>query len=203
MIRPHSDYLVFELDSGESILCSVEAIAFELVEAVAGLADRNIIENAARAVVHYFREELRRETVSIHEFIDSLSFVLKEFGYEVEIRNIESQYSEEQGEYLGEVEIMKERSQSNSLVEILEKQRKTGALMELGFFKKIREIVAHELQGNPDILLFTELRPCVQSMLASSKWTRRCELFSRQIISYIEACLCQDGNVRNMRMVIR
>lgn len=203
MIRLHSDYLVFELDSGESVPCSVEAIAFELVEAVAGLADRNVIENAARAVVHYFREELGKESVCINEFIDSLSFVLKEFGYEVETRSFESLSAEENDEIPSDSETQITKSQSNSLVEILEDQREKGELMELSFFKQLRETVLSELQDQPDILLFTGLRPCVQTMLSASRWTGRCESFSQQIVSYIEECLCFDGGGRNMHMVIR
>lgn len=198
MIRLHSDYLVFELDSGESVPCSVEAIAFELVEAVSGLTDRNIIENAARAVVHYFREELHKETVSIQEFIESLAFVLKGFGFEVETRNINSLDSPE---HLPAFSLCPPTTRS--LVDILDKQPNRGGLMELQFFQHLRKTLKEELKDNPQLILFTELRPCVQSFLATSRWTKKCESFSAQIVQFLQECLTSDSNTSNLKMVIR
>jgi dimeric dUTPase (all-alpha-NTP-PPase superfamily) len=197
MIRLHSDYLVFELESGESVPCSVEAIASELVEAVSGLTDRNIIENAARAVVHYFREEQKQEVVNIREFIDCLAFVLKGFGFEVETNDIACDLPSHGNESISD------RFRTTHLVDILEILRDQGALMEMHFFQKLRTLLNDHLSSSAEIIQFTGVRPCVQQLLACGRWTKRCEAFRQQIVLFLEECLLTDGCGHCNRMVIR
>lgn len=205
MIRLHSDYLVFELDTGEAIPCSVEAIAFELVEAIAGMTDRNIIENAARAVVHYFREELKQEAVSIKEFIECLSFVLKGFGFEIETKNLPSNEPtlDDLEDQLNANDPDSTKIYTNSLVDILDNQRKQGSVMEMGFFQELRSTINDDLSHHPDFIQFTGLRPCVQSLLSTNRWTKKCESLSKQLVQYLEECAFKDGGGQNLTMVIK
>lgn len=196
MIRLHSDFLVFELESGETIPCSVEAIACELVEAVSGLTDKSIIENAARAVVHYFREDQSQEVVSIQEFIDCLAFVLRGFGFEVETVNEGAGTKAAAG-------IASSTTARTSLLDFAESRREDGTIMEMDFFLKLRDHLKTHLQENPDLLLFTGVRPCVQRILSSNRWTRRCEALREQLVLFLEECLTKDGSGRCHRMVIR
>lgn len=193
MIRLHSDFLVFELESGETIPCSVEAIACELVEAVSGLTDKSIIENAARAVVHYFREDQSQEIVSIQEFIDCLAFVLRGFGFEVETVTEGKTTKPAAGV----------ATARTSLVDFVESRREDGTIMEMDFFLKLRDHLKSHLQENPDLLLFTGVRPCVQRILSSNRWNRRCEALREQLVLFLEECLTRDGSGRCHRMVIR
>lgn len=202
MIRLHSDYLVFELESGESIPCSVDTIANELVDAVAGLNDKSIIENAARAVVHYFREEKNQEVVSIKEFIDCLAFVLKGFGFEVELKNSVSQNTLNSSSPFPASTDM-QLGKWTSLTQLLETHCQHGALMELHFFQSLRCLVAENLKDSPEIVLFTGLRPCVQSLLSARRWTKQCEKLRLQIVFYLDDCLNAEAHRFPLKMMIR
>nr|MBI1231037.1 hypothetical protein [Cytophagales bacterium] len=202
MIRLHSDYLVFELESGESIPCSVDTIANELVDAVAGLNDKSIIENAARAVVHYFREEKNQEIVSIKEFIDCLAFVLKGFGFEVELKNSGTLQKGNPGSQTPPSS-HPQLPKWTSLTQFLETHCHHGALMELHFFQSLRTLLAENLKDSPEIVLFTELRPCVQSLLSARRWTKQCEKLRWQIVFYLEDCLNAEAHRIPLKMMIR
>src|SRR5438552_3224385 len=66
LLRP--DCLVFKTPNGESIPCAVEKVTVELIGGAVDSLDKDLIRNAAVAVLHYFREELGRQTVTMAEF---------------------------------------------------------------------------------------------------------------------------------------
>ena len=76
MIHLRHDCLVFEFPTGELIPCSAEEIALELSLEEGQSFDPEILKNAAAAVLHYFRFELQRQEVSLHEFAAALRRVL-------------------------------------------------------------------------------------------------------------------------------
>ena len=55
MIQLHPDCLLFEMPGGEAIPCSAELITVNLLGEAADLLDPDLVQNAARAVIHYFR----------------------------------------------------------------------------------------------------------------------------------------------------
>ena len=83
MIQLHNDCLLFQLEDGQMIPCSVERFTFELVGDALGDVDADVIRNAASAVVHYFKAELNRTTITVGEFTQALEQVLKAFGLSV------------------------------------------------------------------------------------------------------------------------
>jgi len=72
MIALQSDCLLFQLASGESIPCSAETISFEITGNSRGLIEPELLHHAAASVFHYFKRELRRETVTVGEFAMAL-----------------------------------------------------------------------------------------------------------------------------------
>ena len=71
MINLRPDCLVFELSTGEQVPCSAEELALELVLGPGVTLDPEVIRNAAAAVLHYFKAELGRHSVSVVELIAS------------------------------------------------------------------------------------------------------------------------------------
>ncbi|MEO8429221.1 MAG: hypothetical protein ABI651_19190, partial [Verrucomicrobiota bacterium] len=80
MIQLHSDCLVFKSETGPAIPCSAELVTIELIGEAAELLDPDLLRNAAAAVLHYFKEELGRSTVSMNEFSKALEHILRTFG---------------------------------------------------------------------------------------------------------------------------
>ena len=73
MIKLHSDCLVFETAQGEQIPCSAESVSVEMLGDAGAVIDPEVVRAAAAAVLHYFRHELGRESVTVAEFVDRKS----------------------------------------------------------------------------------------------------------------------------------
>src|SRR5882724_12791897 len=80
MIALASDYLLFRMANGESVPISVEMLSVELMGETTELFDSEFVRHAANAVFHYFKHELRRQTVTVGEFAGALEKVLRGFA---------------------------------------------------------------------------------------------------------------------------
>ena len=121
MIQLRSDCLVFETAQGHSIPCSAELVTIELIGETASLLDPDTVRNAAAAVLHYFKEELKRNTVSVAEFSQALEQVLRGFGFS-----------------LSSAEASIEETPSLGL-DLLRLANDSGKGFELVFFPKLRD----------------------------------------------------------------
>src|SRR5580698_11447589 len=79
MITLAEDCLVLRDISGEGIPCSVETISVELIGENASMFDAEFIKQAAGAVLHYFRDELGRQSITMAEFSQALENILRGF----------------------------------------------------------------------------------------------------------------------------
>ena len=84
MIQLRSDCLEFEMSTGETFPCSAETVTVELIGKAVESIDPEIVRHAAEAVLHYFKEELGRQHVTIDEFSNALEKVLKRMGFSVD-----------------------------------------------------------------------------------------------------------------------
>src|SRR4051794_24010522 len=83
MIQLHRDYLLFETAEGQIIPCSAEFVAVELIGDAASSLDPELVQQAASAVLHYFKEDLGWTTVSVGEFSKALEQALQALGLRV------------------------------------------------------------------------------------------------------------------------
>src|SRR6185436_13208460 len=83
MIQLSNDSLVFQLSNGESVPCSVERFTIELIGEAANSIDSELIRNAANAVLHHFKSDLMRDSVTLGEFSEALEKVLRSLGLNV------------------------------------------------------------------------------------------------------------------------
>ncbi|MGH7970568.1 MAG: hypothetical protein ACREIC_17720, partial [Limisphaerales bacterium] len=74
-----TDCLLFRFNSGDCVPFSAEMISVELMGDSASWFDQDFVRHAARAVFHYFRHELCRQTVTVGEFSSALEKVLRGF----------------------------------------------------------------------------------------------------------------------------
>src|SRR5580700_6870048 len=83
MILLRADCLIFQTTDGEQIPCSAEWVTMELMGEGVALIDPEIVHHASAAVLHYFKDELQREHVSVGEFAVALEKALRGFGLSV------------------------------------------------------------------------------------------------------------------------
>lgn len=172
LLRP--DCLVFETSDGEHIPCTAKEVTFELIGDAAKWLDAEIIENAAAAVLHYFRSERQQETVSVAQFGLALEKALVGLGLEVKLS-----------------EASETASPGRPLVEA-DLRGFAGDGGELFFFPRLREEIRRRLDGTPRVLRFHGLRACVKQMTGAKRWGARCRALNDQIVDYLRTCFSTE-----------
>ena len=175
MIQLSSDYLFFQMPSGEAIPCSAQTVTVELMGDSVSLLDQETVRNAARAVLHYFKEEQGRSSVTVGEFSQALAAVLRGFGLSV----------------MTEDPPPPSRRALDLDLRILAMD--SGKSFELRFFPRLREEVRRGLRRSPGNLRFRGLRGCVKQLAGARRWSRRCQILNDQIVDYLRICLREEA----------
>jgi len=171
MIALHNECLVFQLNNGESVPCSADMIAVEIVGETNSLLEPETLRHAAASVFHYFKTELARESVTIGEFSLALEKTLHHLGYSI--------HAHPPGGEPGEI--------SDADLGLL--ARETGGSLELHFFPRLRDEMRIRLRTSPRVLRFHGLRGCVKQLAGARRWSPRCEQLQDQIVNYLRGCL--------------
>jgi hypothetical protein len=171
MIQLHSDYLVFEVSGGDKIPCSVEKLTIEVLADSLDQIDPDVIQHAAAAVLHYFRDDLGRVNVTIDEFTSALEHVLTGLGYRVEGSSAPATTSTEVVE-----------ADLGAMAESL------GDALELGFYPRLRKELRELLATTPRMIRFRGLRPCAKRLARVRRWCPRSVRVSDEIVGFLRAC---------------
>ena len=185
MIQLHPDYLIFQTAQGELIPCSAESVTIELIGDASSLLDPDTVRQAAAAVVHYFKEELGQQTVSVGDFSQALERVLNSFGYEVSTTTLD--------------ESPDLRMTQSDLAEIA----CSSGPFELTFFQHLREEFHRQAQSSPDVVSFSGLKPTVKALVGAKRWCDRCEKLSDQIVEFLRECLILEKANQSCALVVR
>lgn len=175
MIALASDCLLFQTPEGESIPFSAEMISIELMGASSKVLDADFVRQASKAVFHYFRNELRRETVTVAEFAEALETVLRSFGYRVQTD-------------VGPNE--SERPAVDSDLQRLAQESAGGC--ELFFFPRLRDELRLKLKQDPRMVRFHGLRGCVKHLAGARRWSHRCQTLEEKILQFLRECLSAE-----------
>lgn len=188
MIQLASECLVFQNPNGDLIPCASELVSVELVGGE-DLVDPEILKNAAATVLHYFRVELCRDTVTLGEFSEALERVLRKFGVSVQskIKGAPETYAQ------APVAV-------KSLVALA---REAGNAGELAFFPRLREAVRDQLDQAPGLMCFSDLRACVKHLTGARRWSPRCQVLGDQIVEFLRGCVTNDNRGRKCALVVR
>jgi hypothetical protein len=184
MIQLHHDYLLLETSNGETIPCSAELVAVELVGKSAPAQDLEVVKQAAAAVLYYFKHDLGRDSVSIGDFSVALSRVLTSFGVKI---------SEDDSADAGPEEVSDLRQLACD----------SGKGFELAFFPHLREELRKKLSGSPPVLKFQGLRGCVKQLLGAKRWNHRCQELNDQIVVYLRECLSSEEPSISCGLVVK
>lgn len=173
MILLRRDCLVFKNSKGEGIPEPAKEFAVDVIGEALGNLDEEVVKNAAEAVLHYFKEELGRTSITIGEFSTALEETLRKLGYHIKSAKTKSKVTDP--------EVL-----TRDLQEIASQ---SGIGYELMFFSRLRDEVRTGIGQAPQILRFLGLRKCVKHLLGAKKWNLRCQVLSDQIVDYLRTCL--------------
>jgi hypothetical protein len=174
MIRLKTDCLIFQTSDGELVPCSAEWVALELMGEGGGLIDPAILHHVSAAVLHYFKHDLRREFVSVGEFVLALEKALRAFGLTI--------YADTEP---GRLPAAQQSVLDSNLHELA---RSAGKGFELLFFPHLRQELRSKLGQSPRVLRFHGLRGCVKHLAGAERWTPRCQNLNDQIVDYLRSC---------------
>lgn len=184
MIWLGTDYLLFQMPTGESIPFSSEAIAVELLEETEGEIDAELVRQAAMACYFYFKQELQRDKVTVAEFAKAMEKVLD--GFEVSIVPNHAPPADR-------------RLVESNLAALA---ASTGREFELGFFPRLRDELREQLRTNPDVVRFSGLRECVKQLAGARRWSPRCQAMEEQIVGFMRECLSAEARSTHCTLVL-
>jgi len=146
----------------------------EILGDAIGLLDEEIIKQASEGVLHYFKSELGKTSVTIAEFSAALEHALRALGLHVA--------SADDKESKAAAELRVVRSDLSHLAGAAEQG------FELMFFGRLRSALAEVLEQSPDVVHFRGLRPCVKQLLQAKRWTPGCQSLNDQIVDFLRGC---------------
>jgi hypothetical protein len=184
MIALSSDCLLFKLTNGESVPCSAEMISIEIVGNSDNLLDPEMLRHAAASVFHYFKVELKLETVTVGEFAGALEKVLRGLGLTIRAGELET------------------RSQEIIETDLGLLARQSADSLELFFFPKLRNELRQQLRQSPRVLRFRGLRGCVKQLAGARRWSARCEKMQEQVVEYLRGCLTAEPEQNECALVV-
>jgi hypothetical protein len=170
------------------IPCSVDAMSIKLIGSVAGDLDREVVQQAASAVLFYFRHEQKRVNVTVAEFAAALERVLRGLGFKVQV--------------LGAAPLTPPPTPASApatnLADLAQAAEKG---FELAFFARLRDELEAALLQSPQFIRFTGLRGCVKQLAGARRWCPRCRRLNDQIVGFLRHCLVHRGQTRCALMV--
>jgi len=184
MIQLRPDCLLFETPGGEAIPCSAELITVNLLGEATDLLDPDLVQNAARAVLHYFKVEQGKSFVSMGEFSRALAKVLRGFGM-----SVNSAEAAAPPRRISESDLRRLACES-------------GKGFELVFFPRLRDELRKQLNQSPQVVRFEGLRSCVKQLAGARRWTDRCQCLSDQIVDYLRRCLSDDPGAKSCSLMV-
>lgn len=182
MILLKSDYLILETADGGQIPCSAEWVSLQLAKDKMSGIDPEVAENVAAAVLHYFKNELQQDSVTMEEFAMALEKVLRGLGISLNTGD--------------------ENAAPVADADLDHLAQKAGDGWELFFFAELREEVRRMLENSPRILRFRGLRTCVQHLASTAKWNRRCDVLNDQILNYLQTCWKAESTNHSCALVV-
>jgi hypothetical protein len=179
-----SDCLVFTMPTGESKPFSADMVSVELAGDTVELFDSEFVRHATKAVFHYFKHELGRQTVSLGEFAGALEKVLCGFAATAQI-SAESK----SGPRVPESDLRR-------------LARESGQGGELFFFPRLRAELHRHLGQAPRVLRFCGLRGCVKQLTGARRWNLRCQSLEGEIVAYLRQCLSAESALREFALMV-
>ena len=181
MIALASDCILLRQQNGEMEPISAGQIAIEVVTEGESPFNEEFVKEASAAVLHYFKQEQGRDSVTLGEFAEALEKVLQGFK-----------------------PASSEQPDENRVLEfdLLKLAADSGAAFELDFFPRLRDEVRTSLQKSPQLLRCRGLRHCVMQLTGARRWSARCQDLQEQILAFLRNCLSAEAHPENCTLVV-
>jgi len=187
MIKLSSEFLMFQLTTGESVPLCAETISVELAGSSTSLYEPEFVKQAAKAVFHYFRHELGCQTITVAEFADSLERVLRGFGATAHVEDPEPK-------------IHKPLVRESDLRLLA---CDSGKGCELFFFPRLRDELRAQMRESAPLLRFRGLRGCVKQLAGARRWCPRCQRLHNQILEFLRNCATAEAAGGKCALLVR
>lgn len=182
MITLAQNCLLFHLANGEQVPFSAEMISVELIGETTRWIDPEMACHAAQAVFYYFKQELRRQSVTADEFAGAMEKVLH--GFKLRAPDCP------------------EASASVPESDLLRLAREAGGGCELLFFPSLRNELRQQLLQQPRFVRFRGLRACVKEIAGAQRWTARCRELEDRIVCFLRECAGIDAGQVDLAFVV-
>ncbi len=179
------DILLFASVAGSMIPCSVESIAIELQSRGESPMDVDTLRSVVAAVVHYYKQDLKREAITLEEFLDTLQTVFRGIGFEIKY---------------GAPPLKTPSRAEYNLDELIEPGSEP---IELALYPMLREGLRSRLRGKPEVLCVRGLRKLVRRVVGTRRWSAGCQRLSDRLIHYMHECLAAESGSSSCPMVVR
>jgi hypothetical protein len=179
-----ADCLLFELPSGESIPYSADMVGVELAGDTTELFDSEFVLQATKAVFHYYKHELGRQSVSVREFAGALEKLLRGFAVTARLS-----------------------APADSAPRVLEYDlcrlaHESGPGCELVFFARLRAELQRHLKQIPQVVRFRGLRGCVKQLTGARRWSLRCQTLEGEIVDYLRGCVSAEAALAEFALLV-
>jgi len=183
MIALAADCILLRRTNGEAEPVNPGTISIEVFTEGESPFDEDFVKEASAAVLHYFKKEQGRESITLGEFAEALEKVLKGFTPDQELSGEESEAR------IVEADLQKLASLSDEA-------------FELTFFPRLRAELRSRLQLSPQVLHFRGLRSCVFRLTGARRWTHRCRNLEEQIVSFLRQCLAAESQAGSCALMV-
>ncbi|MBL9136113.1 MAG: hypothetical protein JNK85_09605 [Verrucomicrobiales bacterium] len=194
MIQLHSDCLVFEMSGGDKIPCSVEKLTIEILADSLDQVDPEVIRQAATAVLHYFRDDLGREVVTVDEFTAALEQVLTGLGFQIDGSSVVPSAKSDTPTTAETTTVAD--------VDLIAMAESLGDALELGFFSRLRDELRTRLAAAPRMVRFTGLRACAKRIARVNRWCPRSLQVSDEIVGFLRDCWGAERPQQNCSLLV-
>jgi hypothetical protein len=184
MITLAADCLLFELPSGESIPYSADMVGVELAGDTTELFDSEFVSQATKAVFHYYKHELGRQSVSVREFAAALEKLLR--GFAVTTRH----------------SAPADAAPCVLEYDLCQLAHESGRGCELVFFSRLRAEFQRHLKQTPQVLRFRGLRDCVKQLTGARRWSLRCQALEGEIVDYLRGCVGAEPALAEFALLV-
>jgi len=183
MIALDSDCLIFQMANGENIPCSADMVAVELAGDTGALFDPDFVQEATKAVFHYFKHELA--------------------GKPCPRANSPAPWKKCCVASRSRRKSCPTRPRAGVLeCDLCRLALECGPGRELFFFPRLRAELQRHLRQAPRGLRFRGLRRCVKQLAGARRWSPRCQTLEGEIVSYLRGCLSAETGPVDLALLV-
>ncbi|MSU32542.1 MAG: hypothetical protein EXS25_07775 [Pedosphaera sp.] len=207
--------LVAKLDGG-FIPCSVDQLTVELAGAAATELDPDWLKQAAAGILHYFKDELGQNQVTIAEFSDALARVLAGLGLTAVISSFDT-LTNEGGNVLQKDQPKAEsnlpsptapHTQAKPITKVWKADlqaiaAESKSLGELDFQRRLRARLDEAIAACPEAVEFSGLRECVKQLTERKHWCEECRRLETWILEVMTSRFSQEIGARRCALLVR